>query len=1305
MATKTFEVTKQYMASANTGDANPGDLHIPLGRWTALAWNGRACLYAPINFSGMTAITSAKLWLRAHAPGSGWHAKGTQTEGIRIHRKTSDWSETSGGTSSSVDELWGGDGSAIVNNNYKSTAGGSTDLGSLVHNDWYSIDVTDIVTEWFNGQANYGVLLRMVDQTDADKAKEFWSRHSSGDEPYFEVVYSTNTAPDAPTDLSPTGDAVQHTGSTVTVSGRRSDPDSGDYISAYRIQVWDDAEAVKYFDENFYPSGSPTTFSEAVSGLPTNVFLKWRSKTRDKNDEWGVFTSFQRFKLNSTPNAPTLALLESPTSDVKSLTPTFKVTHDDPDASDGSAYKYQIQLELADGTAVWDSGEVTLGTPVTTVSKKYSATALQWATAYRWRARTQDSNSKWSPWSSYATFTTHATGVPVSLSPSGGTVTGGITPTMSGSRASSADSLTSAQIQVYSNDGVTLIWDSGTFTTGVTSTGFAKQYAGTALAYDTAYKWRARVTGSQGGTSEWSSLQSFTTPTADALQTTDPVGQGIADLTPDFEFSRTNSFNAYQIILYEEDGTTVIWDSGTVTHTSATSKVVTYPGTPALEWATTYQWKVRVSSDSGSTWGNGYTDLVTFETEEAGVPTLSLPGDNAWLGAPYVVEQAESLDNVSGSGSSTVTLETSIIDEGKASFKAVITSLNGSTDAITVVKALDLSEYGDETIVSAAVRASSLTNVSTIRLRFVDSLGAYAEYDIKPAGTGAFETLTTPKGSPDATSGTIDWSDIASIVVRVTTSASASFTMYVDDIKVDASNPSFDGSSSGGETIDTVHIVVYASDQSTVVWDSGDIAVGGTDFSVAYAGTALTPGDTYYWTAQYTEDTGPTGGFAALRAFSLNAAPSAPTSLSPNADAVVADSLTPEFAATFGDEDLTARGDTPSVFEVEVYRNSDDVLMHTLRDITSLSAGENTLQRTSEGTALSYEVEYKWRARYADSMGAYGPWSSYNVFTPSEAPTVTITAPGATVTSPSFDVVWTFSSPGGKSQNRFRVQITRDSDDSLVYDSGVTFSSVASHTVPGGFLVNSTDYTIRVVAYDSDGLDSDEATSALATAWAAPDAITGFSVSALEEMSKMLLVWDQTNLSNSDFSYYQIYRRKSGEEWERYATITDKSTVSYADYFAGHGEEYQYKITVWKKVVGDVDVESGDSAIPSSILDPDAWFVIGADRDESHIFELPVYDEEHTEPIQQEVFEPLGSRRKSIVRGKVLGAEGTLQVQWTDSERSDAKNYLRYLADNAGPHILKSPFGDVWEVEFSGPARKYTGGGHLGVTLAWIEVA
>jgi hypothetical protein len=143
--------------------------------------------------------------------------------------------------------------------------------------------------------------------------------------------------------------------------------------------------------------------------------------------------------------------------------------------------------------------------------------------------------------------------------------------------------------------------------------------------------------------------------------------------------------------------------------------------------------------------------------------------------------------------------------------------------------------------------------------------------------------------------------------------------------------------------------------------------------------------------------------------------------------------------------------------------------------------------------------------------------------------------------------------------------------------------------------------------------------------------------------------------------------------------------------------------------------DGDENIIPASLL-ADVWMFVGFDRSPEHIVELPVSDESHTRPVQQEEFEPLGSDRKVIMRGFVLGHEGSVQCIWINrdapspgdqqvyyNETIIGRRLVDYLTRNKGPHILKSPFGDVWNVEFQGPSYKWLDTGNLQVDLAWIE--
>ena len=1155
MPTTTWNVNKDARIADNGGTslgAGASDYN-PVGLYSGFLY--RTLLGFSYSFAGMTAITSAILHMKTST--QFYVAFGSDPD-IYVARLTSSWSEGTAVSLSGSNAVEWSNQPSHTNTNRALVDVPTTETTE------FTVDITNLIKDAFSTGTFYGLKLYAFDEGSSAEVTEIWAREgSTSNDPWIVVTYDTNTAPNAPTSLSPSGGEVVNS-LTPTFTGSFSDPDAGDTLSGFQIIVYENDGTTLKWDSGTLV-GSGTSFSKVYAGaaLTGNTNYKWKARTKDQDGVWGAYSAQQSFKVNSVPSAPTVSLQESPTSDIKTLTPTFQLTHNDPDATDTLAYKYQIILETSGGSAVWDSGEITLGTPANSISKLYNGPTLSWQTSYRWRARTQDSNGAWGAYSSNATFTTHTTGTPISLAPTGSTTASSTTPTLTGARASSADTLASAEVEVYADDGTTLVWSSGTFTSGVTSTAFSK-VVGTTLSAATFYKWRARVTGSIGGTSAWTALQRFQTPAATTPTQTTPIGSGITDTTPDFTFTRATSFNRHELSLYSEDDNFVsaIWTDTPVSYTATTSKTVTSGVT--LSYGKRYQWKVRVSADGGTNWSD-YAGPTEFVMDEALPPVLTAPISNSW------------------------------------------------------------------------------------------------------------ETTLTP---------------------------------------------TFTGNSQNAEVISTFRIILYASDGVTQIWDSGNLAGSGTSFSKVYNGsTALVAGNAYFWKASIVKSGGIPGDYSTTASFHINIAPNAPTNRTPATGYIYADDATPiapEFSAEFSDGDKDTWGDAPTLFEVEVQRNSDGVQMYVLSKSASLSGGSNQMldggagvtKTTGAGGAnLTTEVEYRWRTRYTDSKSAVGSWSSFNVFKPSQAPSQTIVAPGATVTSPSFLVDWTYSSPGSKTQSAYRVRVVRDSDEVAVYDSGKVSSSVSSATVPSGNLQNNLGYTVYVQVWDTDDLSSTESSVATTSSWTAPDAPSDFAAVDDPDTSSALLTWTESNLLSTEFSYYQIYRKEESDtDWTAYDTIRTQATTSYRDYFAAHGTTYLYTMTVFKTVPGDVDLESPLAEAAQVLLDPDAWWVVGADRTSDHIFELPVTKGPFREPIQQEVFEPLGSNRKTIVRGRVLGAEGQLDLLFKDDEVQDARRRLAYLRDNKGPHLLKSPFADLWQVEFSGPDKDYLPAGHLSTKLAWTEV-
>ena len=959
---------------------NGMDSHSPVGWMVGNAYLARSFIYFPFDFTGVTAIVSATLNIFvAHKSGGGDHCwGGSGSRNLQVYAMTSDWGEgvgSEGNWTNSPSWSWANRAGA-----YTATDGASLAFsGPGTDQQHMTLDVTALVTDMFNGADNYGFILKNSNESDQVYGLEFYTRHyGSGMTPYVQLVVSTNTTPLAPTGLGPTGNALINN-LTPSFSGTHADGGDGDTMGSYQIQVFKDDGTTLVWNSGSVSAPGATVFSKPYGGpsLTGNLFYKWQARTCDASGAWGPYSALQRFKVNSVPNAPTLSISGTAANE-NTLTPTLYVTHSDPDPSDSQMYGYRVCLvRTSDSAVMLDTGQIGC-TPQTTLALLYAGTALAWGTTYSWNAQTKDSNGAWGAISSVVTFTTHAAGVPISLLPTGGTVVNNPTPTFTGARATGADSLTAAQVQVYDSTGTTLLYDSGMTATGVTSSAFSKVYPGSpVLAWSTTYTWRAAVTSSIGGVSAWSALQSFAIPASGNVQCNAPLGSPITTLTPAFTFSRSTNYNAYQLSVYEADGVTLHWASGTVSVTSTGSTSYTYAGT-ALVWGNAYQWQLRVSSDGGTTWGNGWSGLQSFTEDAAGMPTLTNPVNDSW------------------------------------------------------------------------------------------------------------QTVLTP---------------------------------------------TFTGTTNNSEVISTYRIVVYAADQVTVLWDSGQLSGSGTAFSKAYAGSnALTYGARYYWSASYVKASGAPGSLSPQQSFHINAAPGSPSGLTPTTGTVLANTLMPVFSANFEDPDKSLWGDVPTSFVVEVYKNSDSSYQYTLTCTSGLVSGVNSVQEGASGTvktgagSLTYNTEYKARFQYTDSKGAVGAWSAYVVIRPSVPPTVSFVTPGSTVTAPGFNVTWAYGSTYSITQGAYQVTLIRKSDSAPIYDTGLVSSSAPSWPFPSGYLVNGTVYTIFLTVWDTDGLQSSTVFKDITTSWTPPAALTGASTTAMD--AGILVEWDQSNLSPTDFAYYQVYRKE-----------------------------------------------------------------------------------------------------------------------------------------------------------------------------------
>lgn len=765
----------------------------------------------------------------------------------------------------------------------------------------------------------------------------------------------------------------------------------------------------------------------------------------------------------------------------------------------------------------------------------------------------------------------------------------------------------------------------------------------------------------------------YTTNTAPNAPTSlSPTGGAIVNsLTPTFtgNFSDPNAgdtMSGYQIIVYNDSGgTSVKWDSGTITTSGATSFSKLYSGT-TLTGNTTYWWKARTRDTNGSVWGS-YSSLQSFKVNTPPPTPTGLSPSNGSTVSTLTPVFSGSSDDADPSD--------------QLAYKSVIVYTDSSGSNVKWSSG-DVSASGSTFSLTYSGSALSTGTQYWWKARVRDTNGAYSSY----TSLQSFTTYTV--GTP--------------------TNLSPS------NSKVNTLTPTFQGTAA--VTMNAFNYVIYQSDGTTQVFDSGTVASSGTAVSHVYGGApALSFGTKYYWKLRTRDTSNVWSSFSALQPFWTNASPAATQVDPPNNGFVT--TLTPVFTTDYSDADqANGFSDDPTNYTVEVSRVSDSVVMHTLSKSSGLSTTSNTVQRAAEGTALSFDVQYRWRARFTDSSGAAnatGNYTGYFIFKPTQAPTISsfvVQAADLTtgeINKPNPTLTWSFSGSGGKAQKTKRLRVYLTSDSSLVYDSGVVNSSTASIQVPVGYLSNSIQYDFKLDTTDTEDVPSAQSSVTYTATWSPPPAITGFSVTADDETGRMIVEWDVSTLSEADFNRYTVYRQRVDTEtsYTQIADVTSQSVTSYDDFEASLGVTYNYYITQWKTIAGDSPLEGPVSDIVQVSLTTDSWFIISTTDPLNLSLTLAVSSETHTAPFQEETFEPFGRSRKVIVRSGRFGNEGEIEFFWLASERSASELILDRILSTREPVYLKSPFGDNFRATLRAPQKTYMNGGHMTARVPFVEVA
>ncbi|WAH35055.1 glycoside hydrolase family 78 protein [Alicyclobacillus dauci] len=165
----------------------------------------------------------------------------------------------------------------------------------------------------------------------------------------------------------------------------------------------------------------------------------------------------------------------------------------------------------------------------------------------------------------------------------------------------------------------------------------------------------------------------------------------------------------------------------------------------------------------------------------------------------------------------------------------------------------------------------------------------------------------------------------------------------------------------------------------------------------------------------------------------------------------------------FSSSDTTV---TQASYDVQVYNNSTGALVFDTGSIAS-----SVSQYVIPANTLVNGTEYKWRVQYTDSGGNASPWSDYQVFKCSSAPTVSVTSPTSaqTITANTVTVAGTYSQSQGVSEQSFRAVIFASDQSTIYADSGTVLNTANQYSVSG--LPNGTYYAQFTVT-SADGLST-----------------------------------------------------------------------------------------------------------------------------------------------------------------------------------------------------------------------------------------
>ncbi|MDX3704599.1 DNRLRE domain-containing protein [Streptomyces europaeiscabiei] len=217
-----------------------------------------------------------------------------------------------------------------------------------------SWDIDGIVQAWADGQANHGVRLAAVDETDPLTWRRYHSAnqtdgsHNAAYEPSLTVTY--NSKPATATAVSPLS-GTYTSDTTPTLSAKATDADGQQLTQTFEVWAANGTAALKSGTSASVASGAVATHT--VGTLAPGDY-KWRARASDGIDT-GAWSAWQTFTVDTTgPSTPAIASTSHPAASAWYDATTFTGSLASTDASGVSGYAVKLDQSptTAAGTTV-----------------------------------------------------------------------------------------------------------------------------------------------------------------------------------------------------------------------------------------------------------------------------------------------------------------------------------------------------------------------------------------------------------------------------------------------------------------------------------------------------------------------------------------------------------------------------------------------------------------------------------------------------------------------------------------------------------------------------------------------------------------------------------------------------------------------------------------------------------------------------------------------------------------------------------------------------------------------------------------